>query len=180
MNVKTILLTLMIMAMSDLFAQNDSRGQDMGFLRGNINLSLSKHRFQNHFNSFSMGLDFGVNDFIETGIYGAYWTDNLIEKQSPAIVFYGSEGKFHIVQLIKPSFFYVDAYISARMGCMTVIHGEVVGRRTNFDGCINGGIGFNFTRHFGVYYEAGIDNHKLGRYSFGFNIRFGGPKKWQR
>lgn len=163
-----------------VFAQESKPKQEISFLRNQFNVNLALHYFDKTHKCISLGADYGFNDFIEGGAYVGYWSLALGNSQNPNMWFYGIDAKAHIVQIFKPSFYYVDPYIAARIGGRTAQNMMVVDKRTMFEYGVFGGLGLNFTRHFGLFYELGYTNFKAVNHRFGLNVRFGGPKKWQK
>ena len=160
-----------------VFAQESKPKQEISFLRNQFNVNLALHYFDKTHKCISLGADYGFNDFIEGGAYVGYWSLALGNSQNPNMWFYGIDAKAHIVQIFKPSFYYVDPYIAARIGGRTAQNMMVVDKRTMFEYGVFGGLGLNFTRHFGLFYELGYTNFKAVNHRFGINVRFGGPKK---
>lgn len=120
---------------------------------------------------------------------------------------YGLHVELHPIPLLFPSFYFIDIYAVARAGIQHYICGiknewghdplqtrESGSLKNAASPYVAGGWGMavNPFKHFGVFYEgtyntltdfypikpSSIKKHLYHR--FGINIRFGGPKKWQR
>lgn len=120
---------------------------------------------------------------------------------------YGTHAEFHPVNLMLPQFYFVDVYAIVRVGmhhfiCDIIsetgydeVHetesGSLKNSATPY--LVGGwGVAINPSRYFGFFYERthntltdfyevstpSLKHHLYHR--FGFNIRFGGPKKWQK
>lgn len=177
MRKRHVILFFLIVISLSVFSQSVIDRNPTSFLQGKININLALHYFDKTHKCISLGADYGFNDFIEGGAYVGYWSLALGNSQNPNMWFYGIDAKAHIVQIFKPSFYYVDPYIAARIGGRTAQNMMVVDKRTMFEYGVFGGLGLNFTRHFGLFYELGYTNFKAVNHRFGLNVRFGGPKK---
>ena len=118
-------------------------------------------------------------------------------------VFYGLHNELHPIAVFLPSFYFVDLYTIIRVGMFhKVVRFEekdlpqdyYVGHSNASEAYCSGGwgIALNPSRYFGLFYERtytslGQNTHGVSEggkhhlyHRFGLNVRFGGPRKWQR
>jgi len=102
---------------------------------------------------------------------------------------YGFCSEFHPIPLLFPNFNIIDVFLEGCIGAYTFTS-DYWPTKHKFLFGLGIGIAVNISKHFGLFYERGYDNvnkayqgetekHKAMN-RFGLNIRFGGPKKWQR
>lgn len=183
---KSVFTVLFLFSTSLAFAQSTSSAKP--FIKGQFNLSLSGfNQTTNNYIGPKAEFLYGYNDFLEMGVFCKALIipiGNGDHKNYPVSLSYGAEGKAHLLPaVIKPSFYYIDLYAIGKIGAGTtfpngvsyVIHG------TTYDYSIGVGVAINtFSKHFGLFYEFDYGRNKLSTHTFGLNIRFGGPKKWQK
>ena len=116
---------------------------------------------------------------------------------------YGINAELHPLSLWLPNFYFIDIYCRGELGMRTIADryipdyqdpdlNDITDRFYN-DFLIGGSVGVavNPSKYFGFFYEYAFDNlNKKGYYldalkiqsihRWGFNVRFPGPKKWQR
>ena len=116
---------------------------------------------------------------------------------------YGIDAELHPLSLWLPNFYFIDMYCRGELGMRTIADryipdyqdpdlNDITDRFYN-DFLIGGSVGVavNPSKYFGFFYEYAFDNlNKKGYYldalkiqsihRWGFNVRFPGPKKWQR
>ena len=116
---------------------------------------------------------------------------------------YGIDAELHPLSLWLPNFYFIDIYCRGELGMRTIADryipdyqdpdlNDITDRFYN-DFLIGGSVGVavNPSKYFGFFYEYAFDNlNKKGYYldalkiqsihRWGFNVRFPGPKKWQR
>lgn len=182
---KTVFALVFLFSTGLVLAQNNSSAQP--FIKGQFNLSLSgfNQTINNHVGPKAEFL-YGLNDYLEVGVFCnaliILFSDGS-HPNYPVYLCYGTEGKAHFFPaIIKPSFHYIDLYAVGKLGAGTNFpNGEpTVTRGTGPYYSIGAGTAINlFSRHFGLFYEFDYGRNKLSTHTFGFNIRFGGPKKWQ-
>ncbi len=184
---KKLVYTLLFLFSTSLaFAQNTSSAKP--FIKGQFNLSFSGfNQTINNLVGPKAEFLYGYNDFLEVGVF----CKALILKSGdgnhlnyPVFLYYGAVGKAHLFPaVIKPSFHYIDLYAVGKLGAETTFPNGVsyITRETGLYYSIGAGAAINlFSRHFGLFYEIDYGRNKLSTHTFGFNIRFGGPKKWQK
>ena len=114
---------------------------------------------------------------------------------------YGINVELHPLALLLPDFYFVDVYCRGELGIRTVSnHFEPEYSnpyfkpiQSNFLYGGDFGVAINPLRYFGLFYELCYDNFNYqltnlqtgdkkpkAFHRFGLNIRFGGPKKWQK
>jgi hypothetical protein len=113
---------------------------------------------------------------------------------------YGIDAELHPLTLLLPNFYFVDVYCRGELGMRTVTEqykpdydgpsAEPVRNSFLYGGSV--GLAINPSKYFGVFYELAFDNlnkeykPKIGEikakafHRFGLNVRFPGPKKWQK
>ena len=113
---------------------------------------------------------------------------------------YGIDAELHPLTLLLPNFYFVDVYCRGELGMRTVTEqykpdydgpsAEPVRNNFLYGGSV--GLAINPSKYFGVFYELAFDNlnkeykPKIGEikakafHRFGINVRFPGPKKWQK
>ena len=113
---------------------------------------------------------------------------------------YGIDAELHPLTLLLPNFYFVDVYCRGELGMRTVTEqykpdydgpsAEPVRNSFLYGGSV--GLAINPSKYFGVFYELAFDNlNKEYKpktdeikakpfHRFGINVRFGGPKKWQK
>lgn len=114
---------------------------------------------------------------------------------------YGINAELHPLALLLPDFYFVDVYCRGELGIRTVsYHFEpeysypyIKPVQSNFLYGGDIGVAINPLRYFGLFYELCYDNfnYQLANlqtgekkpkafHRFGLNVRFPGPKKWQK
>ncbi len=113
---------------------------------------------------------------------------------------YGIDAELHPLTLLLPNFYFIDMYCRGELGMRTVTEqykpdydgpsAEPVRNNFLYGGSI--GLAINPSKYFGVFYELAFDNlnkeykpktdeiKAKAIHRFGLNVRFPGPKKWQR
>ena len=182
---KSVFTVLFLFSTSLVFAQSTSSAKP--FIKGQFNLSLSGfNQTTNNYIGPKAEFLYGYNDFLEVGVFCKALIipiGNGNHKSYPVSLSYGAEGKAHLLPaVIKPSFYYIDLYAVGKLGAETTFPNGVsyITRGTGFYCSIGAGAAINlFSRHFGLFYEIDVGRGKSSTTTFGINLRFGGPKKWQ-
>lgn len=193
------LLLALILTCCMGFAQQPETKQEFPYIRNQFNVNIGNVRdtggWMNHeffFGYLSSEVMYGINDWLETGVFCACLrlrsgeiNNNEGRLYYPVELNYGLAAKAHLFPaIINPSFSWADLYASAHIGTFASTTGGDPEREAScFRGfCYRGmlGAGVNFSRHFGLFYEFGYGNFERFNHRIGLNIRFGGPKKWQR
>ena len=114
---------------------------------------------------------------------------------------YGINAELHPLALLLPDFYFVDVYCRGELGIRTVSYHfepeysnpyfKPVQSNFLYGGDI--GVAINPLRYFGLFYELCYDNFNYqltdlhtgdkkpkAFHRFGINVRFPGPKKWQK
>ncbi len=152
---------------------------------------------------------FGTYDQFLTigGGYGIQGTDTIYHPvlfdgmQIDRYYHYGIDAELHPLSFLLPNFYFVDIYCRGDLGLRTITEQYIPDYEDLFtepirnEFLIGGSVGLaiNPSRYFGVFYELAYNNlnkepkkHFSGKttpksiHRWGFNIRFPGPKKWQR
>lgn len=145
------------------------------------------------------GRNFGSDESIGMGDYWCQYYSNYLS--------YGIHAEFHPIAPLLPGFYFLDVYAILRGGMHHFICDKVAEQGGNKlqDLVLSGlkntaspyvaggwGVAINPSKYFGVFYErtymsleqcnpelANGGKHHL-YHRFGLNVRFGGPRKWQR
>ena len=113
---------------------------------------------------------------------------------------YGIDAELHPLTLLLPNFYFIDIYCRGELGMRTVTEQytpnydgpftEPVRNSFLYGGSI--GLAINPSKYFGIFYELACDNlnkeydpktdemKAKAIHRFGLNVRFPGPKKWQK
>ncbi len=178
--------------------------------KGNIILNLGYERdTYNDVSKFCLSAGYGFTDWCVAGIYTEYSTNTSmisiggddLHPYRNHFVYYGLHNELHPIPLVLPGFYFIDVYSILRVG---MHHQICIYEEDNLSPDYNtpsinkpyiaGGIGLaiNPSKYFGFFYERTYSSlkpntfhenasNKLRPYNrFGINIRFGGPKKWQK
>ena len=115
---------------------------------------------------------YGLNDWLEYGIFAGV----QVYKKEYTTLTYGMNGKIHLLTPLKPSFSFIDIYLSTRLGLSNSIYDTHNKTIVQTEGLcsIGGGFAVNFSSKFGIFYELNTDNiyGKMGR--MGVNVHFNG------
>lgn len=190
---KLLIILAFILKGASIYAQKSDSKPANPYISNqfSINLSVLKtfenstsHHLMNSTLCPSLGIHYGLNDWLEVGASSTLRKMNFSNK---TVFFqcYTAEAKTHLLPaIIKPSFYIVDVYVTAQIGLSHYPNGgiEAIQPVTKFCWGGNAGFAFNPSRHFGLFGEYGYisADHFKNYLRFGFNIRFVGPKKWQR
>lgn len=133
---------------------------------------------------------YGVNNWLEYGVdLDVCYRSHFREKMYPDVEFYhptfqcylGETAKAHLLSAFWPNFSVIDPYISGLVGALTTFSPKKWPEpQFSLYAQIGAGVRVNPLRHFGLFCEYGISTKKTPYTLFGLNIRFSGPKKWQR
>lgn len=141
----------------------------------------------NHIKGVNVQVLYGINNWFECGVaLDIGYIKKLQEQNWPYPNFVlpslqghlGGTAKAHLLSAIWPEFYFLDLYAAGMIGASaTVSTGGWPDARLCFLAQVGAGAGVNFSRHFGVFAEYGINTKKNPYTLFGLNVRFGGPKK---
>lgn len=129
---------------------------------------------------------YGINNWLEGGIYVSYLTEKTmigkieelsLQRMSTRInvLDYGVKGRAHILPLIiKPSFNMIDVYANVEVGAHTVIFSKDIpnSNYTKFAFNVGGGVGYNFSKSIGIFYECNYSNIYKLNHKYGVMFRF--------
>ncbi len=183
---RKILFLVFLFTSCFVFAQSNSTLRP--FINGQMNISLSGIHYQ-RFDKLAPKVEilYGINNWLETGLFGSgigyKFFDNEGTLYRPCTVLIGAEGKAHLFPaIINSSFHYVDLYAITKIGTKYYISDGYHPEQSGMGWFFSGGVGAaaNISRHFGLFYEWQYNSLRTPTHSFGLNIRFGGPKKWQK
>ena len=151
--------------------------------------------FGTHESLVKIGGGYSVQD-ADTTYHPVLFDGKMIERY----FHYGIDAELHPMTFLLPNFYFIDVYCRGELGMRTVKEqynpdydgpsAEPV--RNNF--LYGGGIGVavNPSKYFGIFYELACDNlnkeydpktdemKAKAIHRFGLNVRFPGPKKWQK
>ena len=122
---------------------------------------------------------YGWNNWLESGAYVSYMTEganlSLYHQGRLNVLDYGVKGRAHILPLIiKPSFYMIDIYGNLEVGGHSVFYSDSldIDNYTQFSVNAGGGIGINFNKFFGIFYECNYSNIYKLNHRYGFMLRF--------
>ena len=190
MCMKKLFLTLLFIGaiFTNIDAQNNIKKNENSFIKDRISFNIgggynsrpSYYEYDRIVMSFE-GL-YGFNNWLEAGAYFSYLTESFVntyycEPGRVNVLDYGLKGRAHILPLIiKPSFYMVDIYGNLEVGGHSVFYRNRMGMNidNNTQFCVNagGGIGFNFNKFFGIFYECNYSNIYKLNHRYGFMFRF--------
>lgn len=189
---KLLIILAFILKGASIYAQKSDSKPAHPYISNQFSINLSilrtfenstSHHLMNSTLCPSLGIHYGLNDWLEVGASSTLRKMNFSNK---TVFFqcYTAEAKTHLLPaIINPSFYIVDVYATAQIGLSHYPNGgiEAIQPVTKFCWGGNAGLAFNPSRHFGFFGEYGYINaeHFKQYLRFGLNIRFGGPKKWQ-
>ena len=152
--------------------------------------------FGTHESLMTIGGGYSVHD-TDTTYHPVTFDGKMIERY----YHYGIDVELHLLSLLLPNFYFIDMYCRGELGMRTVTEQYIPDYDADYidpvhnDFLIDGslGVAINPSKYFGIFYEYAYNNlnKKTINYStgtkktqpihrFGINIRFGGPKKWQK
>lgn len=185
---KKLFLTLLLIGaiFTNIDAQNNIKKNENSFIKDRISFNIgggynsrpSYYEYDRIVMSFE-GL-YGFNNWLEAGAYFSYMTESFVntyycEPGRVNVLDYGLKGRAHILPLIiKPSFYMVDIYGNIEVGAHSFFYGKSlnIDNRTLFSFNAGGGIGFNFTKSFGLFFELNYSNLFSTTHKYGFMFRF--------
>lgn len=128
---------------------------------------------------FSVEGLYGLNNFLEAGVYFSYLTEkasfnSCINPVRVRMFDYGVKGRVHIIPIIKPSFKLVDVYANLELGGHSVSYDKKakMDNYTKFSVNGGGGIGINFNKSIGIFYECNYSNIYKLNHRYGVMFRF--------
>ena len=138
----------------------------------------------------NMEVLYGLNNWFELGVVVDVSYVKEFKKESglncptfllPTIQCYcGEISRVHLLTMFWPEFSFMDVYFSGMLGaCGTFSTKKWPQPRHVFIAQGGAGVGINPSRHFGFFFEYGLNNRRNKYTLLGLNIRFGGPKKWR-
>ena len=149
-----------------------------------INIGGGYHHLMPFYNAHAISGEalYGLNNWLEVGAVTTLYTGDVpiicYPKHSGNrinIFNYGIKGKIHFLPLIvNPSFYRVDIYGNLEVGAHSFFYGKSlnIDNRTLFSFNAGGGIGFNFTKSFGLFFELNYSNLFSTTHKYGFMFRF--------
>lgn len=155
------------------------------YVKNNIAINPSL-RFNSRFadsDFFGVAVSFGPSNWLETGIALDFNRRNYAHDTAAYVSMKLIPRVFcrvHPLGFFLDTFSVVDVYGIVGIGGFFWLDDLIPQPLRNrwYMEC-GGGIALNISRHFGVFYEYSYDSILKSSNRFGFNIRFGGPKKWQ-
>lgn len=202
---KHLCFLLFLIVMASGIAQDSIvlRNRPSGYIKNQkaVTVSYSKNTFipfeimedkllVNHVRGVEAQVLYGINNWLECGVaLNVGYVEKLHMEGWPYPNFvlptiqgcFGEVAKAHLLSAFWPDFFVVDLFAVEKMGVSATISTKGwPDARLCFLAQIGVGAAINFSRHFGVCAEYGISSKKNPYTLFGLNVRFGGPRKWQR
>jgi hypothetical protein len=179
-----LILTLVLGFTAASFAQNSYLNDRLSLKLGyNKTPLLSNWKSKLMDNNLWIEGNYGHNNFLESGIYLGYTNctnydtpteqDQNIQTYISHALFYGVNTNLQIIPLLniaqEPRF---DLYISGKLGLVSFIAPkQSVINGSAFNASIHLGVGYFFTRKFGVYAEYGFSKKiKLNEFEPGYKL----------
>ena len=147
--------------------------------------------FEGIVRGINVGTLYAINGWLECGIAVDFNICNRLNIQflgyDKPIVSYmsvyqtciGQQAKAHLLSVFWEDFSFLDLYLSETIGMSCVFVPYWVKAKFGFLAQGGAGVGINPSRHFGFFFEYGLNNRRNKYTLLGLNIRFGGPKKWR-
>ena len=199
---KSVYLLALLLLSCTAFAQTNLPFTSLKpFNKGNFKIDASYSRMMQNYTSlyypdFRVDIGYGITNWCVVGVFGSF---GIYENNWLTI---GGGYSVHDTDtILLPNFYFIDMYCRGELGMRTVTEQYIPDYDADYidpvhnDFLIDGslGVAINPSKYFGIFYEYAYDNlnKKTINYStgtkktqpihrFGLNVRFGGPKKWQR
>ena len=183
---KKLFLTLLFIGAFITSVDAQSKPSENSFIKDKISINIGggyQHLIA-FYNAHAISGEalYGLNNWLEVGAVTTLNTGEVpifcYPKHSGNrinIFNYGIKGKIHFLPLIvNPSFYRVDIYGNIEVGAQSVFFGKSLNldNRTLFSFNAGGGIGFNFNKFFGIFYECNYSNINKLNHRYGFMFRF--------
>ena len=183
---KKFLLTLLLIGAFITNVNAQSNVSENSFIKDKISINIGGgyHHLMPFYNAHAISGEalYGLNNWLEVGAVTTLYTGDVpifcYPKHSGNrinIFNYGIKGKIHFLPLIvNPSFYRVDIYGNLEVGAHSFFYGKSlnIDNRTLFSFNAGGGIGFNITKSFGLFFELNYSNLFLTTHKYGFIFRF--------
>lgn len=173
-------------------SSSQTDNQTPSYIKDKISISIGMgYNFQQglyQYDRFIFSVEglYGLNNFLEAGVYFSYLTEKTLtnsineitltkDKVRINVLDYGVKGRAHILPLIiKPSFNMIDVYANVEVGAHTVIFSKDIpnDNYTKFAFNAGGGIGYNFSESVGIFFECNYSNIYKTNLKYGFMFRF--------
>ena len=179
---KKLFLTLLFIGAFITSVDAQSKPSENSFIKDKISINIGggyQHLIA-FYNAHAISGEalYGLNNWLEVGAVTTLYTCYPKLSGNRINIFnYGIKGKIHFLPLIvNPSFYRVDIYGNLEVGGHSVFYRNRMGMNidNNTQFCVNagGGIGFNFTKFFGIFYECNYSNINKLNHRYGFMFRF--------
>ena len=183
---KKFLLILLLIGAFITNVNAQSNVSENSFIKDKISINIGGgyHHLMPFYNAHAISGEalYGLNNWLEVGAVTTLYTGDVpiicYPKHSGNrinIFNYGIKGKIHFLPLIvNPSFYRVDIYGNLEVGAHSFFYGKSlnIDNRTLFSFNAGGGIGFNFTKSFGLFFELNYSNLFSTTHKYGFMFRF--------
>lgn len=179
---KNIILLLMVSIIGEITAQETN--QTNNYIKNNVTLNVGTTIYQDYgFDNVMFSIDglYGLNNWFETGLFMTYVNSNVTSEINSKYInthsfglYYGLAARSHLLPIFtKQSYHKLDVYANIQIGAKSIIYDKNLRDdlliKNHTKSFVNGslGIGYNFNKRIGVFYECGYSNtdrlnHKLG------------------
>ena len=183
---KKLFLTLLFIGAFITSVDAQSKPSENSFIKDKISINIGGgyQHLMPFYNAHAISGEalYGLNNWLEVGAVTTLYTGDVpifcYPKHSGNrinIFNYGIKGKIHFLPLIvNPSFYRVDIYGNIEVGAHSFFYGKSlnIDNQTLFSFNAGGGIGFNFTKSFGLFFELNYSNLFSTTHKYGFMFRF--------
>lgn len=183
-NIFKITSVLLLVAIVGNVSAQETKQTNDSYIKNNIIVNFGATVFQKYgfdYHMASVDVLYGLNNWLEAGLFTTgrafYVNYGNNDQVYNLCMYYGAVARAHLLPLvISPSYNRFDVYANLQLGAKSVISGNGVSyNHTSF--FINGGVGvgYNFNKRIGLFYECNYSNSDgmSGFKSDGLNHKFG-------
>lgn len=183
---KIVFALLLFSINSFVFAQDNIK--EGLYIKDKVTLNIGTTIYQDYgFDDMMISLNglYGINNWLETGLFSTIFSDKAtfeilgesVNTRSTAL-YYGAEARAHLLPLIiTPSYYRFVVYANLQLGAKSFLYDKklrdnnIMKNHTKF--FINGaiGVGFNFNRNIGLFYECGYSNTDKLNHNIGLMLK---------
>ena len=160
---------LLAAIVGDVSAQETKQASD-SYIKNRISLNVGAKVFQQYgFDDMLASVDvlYGLNNWLETGLFtsgrGSYVNYGENDVKYDLVLYYGVAAKAHLLPvIINPSYRRFDVYANLHLGAKSALYNYdsrgIDYSRTSL--YVNGGlgVGYNFNKRIGLFYECNYSN----------------------
>ena len=174
----TFFALLLAAIVGDVSAQETKQASD-SYIKNRISLNVGAKVFQqNGFDDMLASVDvlYGLNNWLEVGLFtsgrGSYVNYGENDVKYDLVLYYGVAAKAHLLPIIiNPSYRRFDVYANLHLGAKSSLYNHdsrgIDYSRTSL--YVNGGlgVGYNFNKRIGLFYECNYSNSDNMLYGVG-------------